>query len=168
MNNQPPEDSGVDSIILERFKLYRDEIKHEFDLITGRLNAYLSAQSFLILAYAAAMNTTNNKSLQKFPLIFSSILAVVGIILSLQAIRGIAAADYTVRKWNLRIRNLRRDYNWLRDYQSGREEDNVLIRNGIEVDPTHEKGLNFPRFSPYLFILTWVLLLILAVYLQSF
>ncbi len=65
---------------LDRLKYYRSEIRHEFDLISARLSSYLTAQSFLVLAYAAAMNNTNPKSQDLFPLAFSSLISVIAIL----------------------------------------------------------------------------------------
>lgn len=153
---------------VNKFMHYRDEIKHEFDLITGRLNAYLSAQSFLVLAYAAAMNTTNGKSQKHFPLIFSFLLVVIGILLSAQAIAGISAADDTVKHWNAKIRAPIIQNPWLDEYQSGRMHTNKRTKDGKDIDVAHEKGLYFPRYSPWIFGSAWIFFGILAWKLQQF
>jgi hypothetical protein len=144
---------------LDKFRFYREEIKHEFDLITGRLNAYLSAQSFLVLAYAAAMNITNQKSLEHFPFNFATLLTVIGVALSLQALAGIRAADKTIDHWNIKIEKLVELHQWLGDeYQSGVLQKTSRIVSGRRIDPFHAGGLALPRYSPWIFGLTWIVL----------
>jgi len=153
--------------VLDKFRFYREEIKHEFDLITGRLNAYLSTQSFLVLAYAAAMNNTNPKSQHYFPLVFSTLLAIIGVLLSLQAIAGISAADKTIDHWNIKIGELVRSHQWLGDeYQSGRLRAKSMVVNEKVIDPFHAGGLSLPRYSPWIFGFTWILFWALAFKLQ--
>jgi hypothetical protein len=154
--------------VLEKFRFYRDEIKHEFDLITGRLNAYLSAQSFLVLAYAAAMNNTNPKSQQHFPLTFVTLLTIIGLALSLQAIAGIRAADKTIDHWNIKIDKLVKRHKWLgEEYQSGRLQENSKNIDERTIDPFHAGGLSLPRYSPWIFGVTWLLLWALTFKLQG-
>ena len=154
--------------VLDKFRFYREEIKHEFDLITGRLNAYLSAQSFLVLAYAAAMNNTNPKSQQHFPLVFVTLLAIIGLLLSLQAMAGIRAADKTIDHWNDKINKLVNTHKWLGlEYQSGRLQERSKTVNGRIIDPFHAGGLSLPRYSPWIFGVTWLMLWALTFKLQG-
>ncbi len=153
---------------LDKFRFYREEIKHEFDLITGRLNAYLSAQSFLVLAYAASMNITNLKSQEHFPFWFSTLLAVIGVALSLQAQAGIRAADKTIDFWNIKIDKLVTCNQWIGDeYQSGRYQESSRIVRGRRIDPFHTPGLSLPRYSPWIFGGSWILLWGLTFFFQG-
>lgn len=155
---------------LNKFMYFRSEIKHEFDLISGRLNAFLSSQSFLILAYAAAMNNTHPKSIILFPLVFPIVTSIIGIILAYQAYVGIEGADKTVELWNGKINKLIACNSWLlSEYDSGRKVQGITQENGQTVttvkDEIHRKSLSFARWSPPIFAIAWVCLFFLAIYL---
>jgi hypothetical protein len=165
-HDKPPHTS--DTEILNIFLYFRKEVQHEFDLISGRLNAFLSAQSFLILAYAAAMNNTHPKNGVLFPLLFPMIIAIIGVGLSFQAHSGISGADETVNLWNQKIYKLIEKYPWLKQYESGRREQNNTTINGKVIDSTHEKSLLFARNSPWIFGIAWFFFAALAIILHYF
>jgi hypothetical protein len=61
---------GTHDVKLEKLGFYRAEIKHEFNLLSNRVNAYITSQSFLVVGFALAMGNLNPQWGSLFRLIF--------------------------------------------------------------------------------------------------
>jgi hypothetical protein len=83
--------STVSTSNLELLRFYRSEIKYQSNLLSSRLSSLLTSQSFLLIAYASAMSGLIGHWQDPFTLVFPPVLAVLGLVLSLQAWPGIRA-----------------------------------------------------------------------------
>lgn len=151
---------------LNRLRFYRSEIKDEFALLSNRVGAHISAQSFLIIAYASAMGNLNPQWGHHFRLIFPPMLALLGIVNSIQAWLGIRAASDTIALWRLKQHELLTHYPALAAYHVDRPF--VKRRDGKIVDITHERSLVFARWSPLTFIVAWLIFATIALWLNNF
>jgi hypothetical protein len=89
--------STVSTSNLELLRFYRSEIKYQSDLLSSRLSSLLTSQSFLLIAYASAMSGLIGHWQDPFTLVFPPVLAVLGLVLSLQAWPGIRAGYAVIR-----------------------------------------------------------------------
>ncbi|RMN67177.1 hypothetical protein ALQ55_01627 [Pseudomonas savastanoi pv. savastanoi] len=64
----------------ERLDFYRREIHYETTNLSNRTNAYLSAQSFLVIAYASSMANMNTEWGAMFTLVVPPMLALLGLL----------------------------------------------------------------------------------------
>src|SRR5690606_18253394 len=76
----------------DRLAFYRREIHHEISNLSGRTNTFLTAQSFLVIAYASSMGNTNPDWGPLFTLVVPALLALFGIFSSISAWPGIRAS----------------------------------------------------------------------------
>nr|NOY03200.1 hypothetical protein [Gammaproteobacteria bacterium] len=76
----------------ERLDFYRGEIQYETSILANRTDAYLAAQSFLVIAFVSSMGNLNQSWGEMFTLMVPPFLALLGILSSLNAWPGIRAA----------------------------------------------------------------------------
>jgi hypothetical protein len=133
---------------------YRREIKFQSDLLSSRLSSLLTSQSFLLIAYASSMSGLIGHWQDPFALVFPPILAVLGLVLCLQAWPGIRAGYAVIALWH-------------------RKERELLIRNGLNafdyfptpqettdepdrwINKRSEEGALFTKQAPLVFTITW-------------
>jgi hypothetical protein len=92
----------------ERLDFYRREIQYETSLLAGRTNAYLTAQSFLVIAYASSMANLNENWGALFTLVVPALFTLLGIISSLHAWPGIRASATIIEHWHYKQEQLLR------------------------------------------------------------
>jgi hypothetical protein len=92
----------------DRLDFYRREIQYETSILSHRTDAYLAAQSFLVIAFASCMANLNPEWGKFFTLTVPPMLAVLGLMISLNAWPGIRAARIYSRKSGLLLTAFRR------------------------------------------------------------
>jgi len=140
---------------LETYKMCREEGKHEFDILAGRLNTFITSQAFLVSAYAVAMNNANLQWGRQYRLVFPTLLSIMGLILAVRALPGIFAAVKMIRHWHNRQDGLLEDDIELQKYYALQPREQTLI---------HARDIWFAQTSPYIFGIAWILFGILAIY----
>ena len=146
----------------ERLDFYRREIKFEKSLLAGRTNAYLSAQSFLVIAYASSMANANEHWGALFTLVVPALLALLGVMSSLHAWPGIKASAMIVEHWQYKQEQLLRS-----DPEFGPAYDDSPLFSEQEASrDSNRKYLLFSIRSPWLFIILWAVLGVFSVWLQ--
>ena len=79
----PPADAKADVLMFgtpkDRLDFYRKEIQYETSILSNRTDAYLSAQSFLVIAYASSMANLNPEWGKLFTLVVPPLLALLGL-----------------------------------------------------------------------------------------
>ncbi|WP_158158192.1 hypothetical protein [Pseudomonas sp.] len=146
----------------DRLDFYRREIQYETAILSNRTNSYLSAQSFLVIAYASSMANLNPEWGKVFTLVVPPVLALLGVLCSLNAWPGIRAAYDIIDHWHFKQSGLLRDLpamGWAYD-------DEPLFS---EMESTHKgyrKSLMFSIRAPWLFAGFWVGLGVFAVMIQ--
>lgn len=135
---------------LDILRFYRDEVKHEFNLLAMRSNILVTCQSFLVLPYAILSTAPNVRAV----LVLHYLVAVLGIFVVLILLGPLNAAHRTINKWLLKQRALFKGSEALFDYALDRD----MIRDvdtRIEKDRDHVRSLAFSRYGPWAFILFW-------------
>lgn len=80
----------------------RTEIRAEIGLLNSRLNALLSSQSFLVIAYGSALGAGYGDWHGLFTLLLPPFLALLGFVLALEARPSISAAQEAIAHWRHR------------------------------------------------------------------
>ncbi len=146
----------------ERLDFYRREIHHESSLLSNRTNAYLSAQSFLVIAYASSMANLNDSWGGLFTLVVPALLALLGVVSSLHAWPGIKASSDIIDHWQLKQMNLLHS-----DPAMGLIYDESPLFSETETRrERYRKSLSFSLRSPWLFSAFWGLLGAFSLWLQ--
>lgn len=143
----------------EHLALVREETRTELGLLHERVNALLAAEAFLTIAYTAAMSNGAEWG-RTFALVAAPVLAVLGLLLALLALPGVA----TTARIILAGTALQEDL-YTRLPATGD------VRRGVAMRPAgvrdQRRGLVFFRAVPVLFAVVWVVLLALALALLS-
>lgn len=146
----------------ERLDFYRREIQYETSLLAGRTNAYLSAQSFLVIAYASSMANANDTWGELFTLVVPALLALLGVVSSLHAWPGIKASAAIICHWRYKQEHLLRS-----DPKFGQAyDDSPLFSEQESSKNSSYKSLLFSLRSPWLFTVFWVALGAFSIWLQ--
>ena len=146
----------------ERLDFYRREIQYETSLLAGRTNAYLSAQSFLVIAYASSMANANAAWGQLFTLVVPALLALLGVVSSLHAWPGIRASAAIIGHWHYKQEHLLRS-----DPKFGHAyDDSPLFSEQESSKASSYKSLLFSLRSPWLFTVFWIVLGAFSIWLQ--
>ncbi len=135
---------------LEKLRFYRDEVKHEFNLLAMRSTILVTCQSFLIVPYAI-FNTVAKFRAVLVPIY---LVAVLGVFVAFVLREPINAAHRTISKWVLKQRSLLKTSEGLKDFTIDRD-----MIPGVEMDlnrdKDHIKSLAFTRYAPWVFCLFW-------------
>lgn len=146
----------------ERLDFYRREIQYETSILANRTDAYLAAQSFLVIAFVSSMANVNPEWGKMFTLVVPPFLALLGILSSLNAWPGIRAAYRIIEHWQLKQSHLLRS-----EPMMGLVYDESPLFSEAETSRDgHRKSLLFSLRTPWIFLSFWVLLGGYAVYIQ--
>ena len=146
----------------ERLDFYRREIQYETSILANRTDAYLAAQSFLVIAFASCMANLNPEWGKLFTLVVPPFLALLGLLSSLNAWPGIRAAYDIIDHWHFKQSELLRS-----EPVMGMAYDESPLFS--EMESSHKgyrKSLLFSMRAPWLFMVFWVLLAAYAFYIQ--
>ncbi|OBZ20177.1 hypothetical protein BS643_22650 [Pseudomonas protegens] len=83
----------------ERLDFYRREIQYDTSILANRADAYLAAQSFLVIAFASSMSNLNPEWGGLFTLLVPPFLALLCILTTPDAWPGIRAAYDIIDQW---------------------------------------------------------------------
>ena len=167
---------------IEKLQYYRQENRHEWNLLSSRVSSYITSQSFLVTAYAVAMGNQNSKWGNWFTLIFPLIVSIIGVATSWRAAPGINGAVKILKLWHKKQDRLffqnpdeaERDRNCasadlsMIDFNDGRQI--IVPKHSKEeagriesIDEIHNTSLNFATAAPLLFGISWGIFAALAI-----
>jgi hypothetical protein len=168
----PPVDDPTFRAQLELLKYYREEVRHEFNLLGTRVNSNLTAQSFLVASYAVAMVNFPNWG-QNYATLFALGLCGLGGLLSWRAKEGVDGACDIIKLWLGQQNRLFHDSQAdspvvtanLAPFVVRRlKEKHGTTSNSLSVtDETHEKSLKFSQLASPIFMFAWAALALLTV-----
>jgi hypothetical protein len=145
-----------------RLDFYRNEIQYETSLLSNRTNAYLSAQSFLVIAYASSMANLNPDWGHIFTLVVPALLAALGIVSSVHAWPGIRAAYDIIEHWHFKqYQLLRSEPSWGAAY-----DDSPLFSKHESQETAFRQSLLFSMRTPWIFTGVWAALGVFSLWLQ--
>ncbi|AXA53658.1 hypothetical protein ACNT2N_20015 [Pseudomonas thivervalensis] len=146
----------------ERLDFYRREIQYETSILANRTDAYLAAQSFLVIAFASCMANLNPEWGKLFTLIVPPFLALLGFLSSLNAWPGIKAAYEIIDHWHFKQSELLR----AEPLMGLAYDESPLFSERESTHKGYRKSLLFSVRTPWIFATFWVLLGAYSVYIQ--
>ncbi len=150
-----------DKADLELFKFYRSEIRYQGTVLANRVNTLISAQSFLLIAYATTLSGLLKNWQSPLTALLPPALATIGVFLSLQARSGIEAALSVLDEWRCRQRNLVQQAPELKRYDVLAYADRPDDQEPVEGIKRFTAGARFSKHAPAMFLVLWSYLLIL-------
>lgn len=147
----------------DRLDFYRREIQYETTLLSNRTNANLTAQSFLVIAFASSMANLNPEWGKIFTLVVPLLLALLGVVSSLNAWPGIRAAYAIIDHWHFKQSNLLRS----EPAMGLNYDDSPLFSEAESSQKGYIKSLQFSMRTPWLFVIFWVVLASFSTFIQS-
>lgn len=151
---QDASDAIMFGSLKDRLDFYRKEIQYETTMLSSRTNAYLGAQSFLVIAYCSSMANINPQWGNIFSLVVSILLSALGLITSLHAWSGIKAAYEIIDHWYLKQSNLLQSQPKMSDAY----DDSPLFAKRESNQRGYRDALKFSMRSPWIFFTLWILL----------
>jgi hypothetical protein len=146
----PPEPLDVK---LEKLRFYREEIKHEFNLLSNRVSAYITSQSFLVTGFALSLGNLNPQWGELFRQVFPPMLVLLGLASSILVRPGIQGACDTIGLWHIKQDSLFENDPRMQEYRVLRCV--VPCGQSDPVDLIHRRSLLFARWAPLLFAIAW-------------
>lgn len=146
----------------DRLDFYRKEIHYETTLMSNRTNAYLSAQSFLVIAFASSMANLNPEWGKLFTLFVPAMMALLGIVSSLHAWPGIRAAYDIIDHWHFKQSQLLDS----EPMMGMAYDDSPLFSSHESTQKGYAKSLLFSVRTPWLFTIFWAVMGVFAIYVQ--
>ena len=146
----------------DRLDFYRREIQYETTILANRTDAYLSAQSFLVIAFVSGMGNLNPEWGKLFTLVVPVFLVMLGVLSSLNAWPGIRAAYEIIDHWHYKQSELLRS----EPVMGMAYDDSPLFCETESSHKGYRKSLLFSMREPWLFMVFWVLLGAYAFYIQ--
>ena len=141
----------------DKLNFYRDEVKHEFSMLTTRMTMLVTCQSFLVVPFAI-LNTA-----ARFRSVIAAVFLVgfLGLATALILVEPLRAGHRALDAWLRKQRQL---------IQSHPELEEVAIERdlipGVESDPDldrdHHRSLAFSKYGPQIFSLFWLAALIFS------
>lgn len=138
-----------------RLVAIRDEIRFELGLLHGRVNALLAAEAFLTIAYTAAMSNGAAWGRQ-FAAIAAPALAVLGLLLAVLALPGVAATARIVLTQTALQEQL------IERLPGSALGGSTASPAGVSALRDQRRSLLFFRAVPLLFAVIWIVLLVLT------
>lgn len=164
--DHPQQESAADVLLFgtpkDRLDFYRREIQYETSLLSNRTNAYLTAQSFLVIAFASSMANLNPEWGKLFTLVVPGLMAFLGIVSSLHAWPGFRASYVIIDHWHFKQSHLLRS-----DPVMGYAYDDSPLFN--ETESSHKgyrDSLMFSMRTPWFFVIFWLVLASFCIYVQ--
>ncbi len=139
---------------MESFRVVRDEIHHEYSILSDRLSSYITSQSFLMTGFAISLANGNPVWGYAFRTIFPTALCLLGVLLSIRAHPGIAGACRVIGLWHSRQSELLATED-LTDYR---------VMATKEYRSIQRQSLSFSVAAPWMFGVAWVGFLGLALW----
>lgn len=142
----------------EQLAHIRDETRFEIGLLHERVNALVTAEAFLTIAFTTAMGNGAPWG-ATFSVIVSPVLSVLGLLLALLAWPGVNATVKIVLHWTTSRRELLEREPELAASVGG---STAPGRKGRGPDRDQRRSMLFFRAVPGLFTVVWVLLTVVA------
>ncbi|QKG67068.1 hypothetical protein HP062_16610 [Pseudomonas sp. B14-6] len=146
----------------DRLDFYRREIQYETRILANRTDAYLAAQSFLVIAFASCMSNLNPEWGKLFTLVVPPFLALLGMLSSLNAWPGIRAAYDIIDHWHFKQSELLSS----QPLMGLAFDESPLFCDRESTHKGYRKALLFSVRTPWISAMFWILLGSWSVYIQ--
>ncbi|KAB0678043.1 hypothetical protein [Aureimonas leprariae] len=131
----------------------REEMRFEADVLNGRINALISAEAFLTIAFTMALGNPGTGHV-------ALILSVIGFVLAVLSWPGVNTGIRIINEWNTLL---------IASLEAAPEATRLMWRPSIfseaagRSDRAHRRGMVFARSMPIVFALAWSLFAGIAV-----
>lgn len=132
-------------------------------MLSSSLSAYLSCQSFLMIAFGSSVAVGRSEP-GIFTLLIPFPLTPLGIVLSPDAWLSIRTAISVIDQWHGRQNELLENYRELAPYWPTHHEENESMLDAT-LSQRFCEGSRFTKQSPWIFEMMWVYLLLVALWL---
>ncbi len=146
--------------VTQRFTFLREETRFEINLLHDRINALISAEAFLTIAFTMAMSNSNSHFGETFTRTVPPVLSLVGLILAVFAWPGVDASFKIIIEWSARQRQFKRDNPVIVDLLWRLD---VPGRGNARADPDTSRTMFFARAVPAVFGTAWAILTVIAI-----
>ena len=154
--------SPVDDV--RRLAFIREETRFEMGVLHDRINALISAEAFLTIAFTMAMGNANSRPDSVFFVLISLTLALVGLILAALAWPGVNTSFKVIIEWNAILRQVLHENAAL---TASMWRPPLLNSGDLRADLDQRSSMLFARLVPALFGVAWTMLAITALVLPS-
>jgi hypothetical protein len=137
---------------VESLRVCRDEIQHEYTILSNRLSSYITSQAFLASGYAVSMGNNVPTWGHLIRMVLPLTLGVLGVLLSLRALPGISGASRVIEMWHERQYAL----------MAACEFADYAVMQAPEYRAIQSRGLAFSKAAVWAFGAGWVVLISLA------
>ena len=144
---------------VRRLGFLREETRFEIGLLHDRVNALISAEAFLTIAFTMAMSNSNAYWGTTFSTLVPPILSLLGLILALLAWPGVDASDKIIVEWNVRQMALMQEDPVMTDVMWRLDRSG---RNSKRASPERGLSMLFARTVPAVFSVAWAILTVIA------
>ena len=134
----------------------RAEIRAEIGLLNDRLNALMSSQSFLVIAYSSSLSSGYGDFSSLFILIMPPFLAVLGAALVLEARPSLRAALEVIEEWRRREAALVGSSADYAPYTLATDEN-----SRVAMERRQHQGRHFATRAPIIMLTAWLVFLCL-------
>ena len=146
-------DSGNRS---DQLNYVRTEIRAEISLLNNRLNSLMSAQSFLVIAYASTLSSSNGNFRSLYAVVLPPFLAALGAALVLEARPSLKAALQAIDDWRQRESALVSSSDDFAPYTLAVDD-----RSRRALERRQHQGRHFATRAPMIVLVAWSILLLL-------
>lgn len=136
----------------------RTEIRSEIGLLNSRLNSLMSSQSFLVIAYASTLSSSNGDFRTLFTVLLPPFLAALGAGLVLEARPSLIAAREAIDDWRQREAALVDSSENYGPYTLANDDPSRRA-----VQHRQQQGRQFAIRAPLIMLAAWLVLLFLPV-----
>lgn len=140
----------------EQLDYIRTEIRGEIGLLNNRLNSLMSSQSFLVIAYASSLSSSNGDFRTVFTVILPPFLAVLGAGLVLEARPSLNAARQAIDDWRHREAAMVDSSEDFKPYSLAVDDNSRRA-----VKHRQHQGRHFAARAPMIMLAAWMVLLLL-------
>lgn len=144
---------------VRRLAFIREETRFEIGLLHDRINALISAEAFLTIAFTMAMSNANARWGTMFSTLVAPVLSLVGLVLAALAWPGVDASFKIIFEWSSRQRHFMEENPVVTDMMWRLD---VLSKGNRRADPDTRNTMLFARAVPAVFGVSWAILTVIA------
>ncbi|MFN6399000.1 MAG: hypothetical protein ACK449_03810 [Planctomycetota bacterium] len=154
---------------LSRLKHYREEDRHECNLINARMSWLINGQSFLIGAYVIAANNSDIW----FRVGITVCLLVIAEYFARKLSKAISQADSVIDEWHVKEARLQEEVKSVQDIELRKEMESYFVGRqwqkalGEKEDERHRESFAFQRNIYWIFLFIWIALLVMCLVLNG-
>lgn len=142
---------------LDKLKFYRDEVKHEFSMLTTRMTILVTCQSFLVVPFAIFNTASRFRSVT----VAVFLVGLLGLTTALILVEPLRAGHRALESWLKKQRQLIHSAPALKAVAIDRDLI-TGVASDSRLDRDHHRSLAFSKYGPVIFSLFWIAALIFS------